>query len=106
VACLFLAIAGWFLLTFLMTANTMVQMLSPDELRGRVFAIYSLALIGMSPVGALFVGELAHFVGTRHAVLTGSLLGAGCTVAVYGRFGTCGRKGEANAEAEWRMPNG
>jgi hypothetical protein len=38
--------SGYFLLTFLTTANTLVQTLAPDELRGRVFSVYSMALIG------------------------------------------------------------
>ena len=74
--CVCLILAGWFLLTFLMTANTMVQTLAPDEMRGRVFSLYSLALIGTSPVGAVSVGVAARYLGPRHAVQMGATCAA------------------------------
>lgn len=81
-----LVVAGWFLLTFLMTANTMVQTLAPDALRGRVFSIYSLALIGTTPFGALLLGALAKECGPRMAVQLCALVAAAFTFAVYVRF--------------------
>lgn len=69
VACAFLAGSGYFLLTCLMTANTLVQVAAPDELRGRIFSFYSLALIGVAPLGALWIGALAKWVGPREAVV-------------------------------------
>ena len=83
--CAILIVAGWFLLTFLMTANTLVQTLAPDEMRGRVFSIYSLALIGTAPLGAAFIGALAHQFGPRQAVCA-CALGAACfTFAMWTR---------------------
>lgn len=83
VACVCLIFAGWFLLTFLMTANTMVQTGAPDALRGRVFSIYSLALIGTSPIGLVLIGALAKAWGPRHAVQAGAAAGALITVGVF-----------------------
>ncbi len=81
--CLCLIFAGWFLLTFLMTANTLVQTLAPDELRGRVFSLYSLALIGTSPLGAGAVGLAARPLGTRHAVQLGAMCAALFCIAMF-----------------------
>jgi len=81
--CLCLIFAGWFLLTFLMTANTLVQTLAPDELRGRVFSLYSLALIGTSPLGAGAVGLAARHLGTRHAVQLGAMCAALFCIAMF-----------------------
>lgn len=81
--CFFLVIAGWFLLTFLMTANTIVQTLAPDNLRGRVFSLYSLALIGTTPLGALIVGALAKAWGPRPAVQFGAGVAAVFVLGVY-----------------------
>ncbi|MBV9467808.1 MAG: MFS transporter, partial [Abitibacteriaceae bacterium] len=86
--CFFLVIAGWFLLTFLMTANTMIQTLAPDDLRGRVFSLYSLALIGTTPLGALMVGALAKVWGPRPAVQFGASVAAVFVVAIYLRCPT------------------
>jgi len=82
----FLILAGWFLLTFLMTANTLVQTLAPDELRGRVFSLYSLALIGTSPLGSLLIGALAHRMGTPQAVQVGAGLALIFVLATWLRF--------------------
>ncbi len=80
-----LIVAGWFLLTFLMTANTLVQTLAPDEMRGRVFSIYSLALIGTAPLGAVFIGALAHRFGPRQAVCACALSAAAWTFGLWTR---------------------
>jgi MFS family permease len=87
-ACFWLIAAGWFLLTFLMTANTLVQTLAPDDMRGRVFSLYSLALIGTAPLGSIFMGALASvpLLGPRGAVAAGSLLAAFFAFGVYCKF--------------------
>lgn len=75
--------AGWFLLTFLMTANTLVQTGSPDALRGRVFSLYSLALVGTSPLGVILVGALAQQTGPRLAVVCGATLSLAFTAMIF-----------------------
>jgi len=67
-ACAFLAVSGFCLLTCLMTANTLVQVAAPNNLSGRVFSFYSLALVGVAPLGALWIGALAKWFGPREAV--------------------------------------
>ena len=86
-ACFWLIAAGWFLLTFLMTSNTLVQTLAPEELRGRVFSLYSLALIGTAPLGSLFMGSLARLpaLGPRGAVLCGAIIAAVFSLTVFFR---------------------
>jgi MFS family permease len=83
--CVWLIGAGWCLLTFLMTANTMVQTNSPDHLRGRVFSLYSMALIGTSPLGMVFIGALARVWNPRAAVQTGATIAALFAVYVFVR---------------------
>ena len=79
-ACACLFAGGYCLLTMLTTANTLVQTLAPDALRGRVFSLYSLALIGTSPLGALFVGKAAQMMGAREAVVLGVAMAFAWTV--------------------------
>jgi predicted MFS family arabinose efflux permease len=81
--CICLFFVGWFLLTFLTTANTIVQTLAPDALRGRVFSIYSLALIGTAPIGQLLIGTAAKYLGPRLAVQIGAELAAAFILLVY-----------------------
>ncbi len=62
-----------FAVTLQMTAtNTLIQNRVPDELRGRVMAVYATMMMGMQPVGALIAGGVA-----KHA-------GAPTTLAVFG----------------------
>ena len=54
----------WIGLAFMMvtnTSNSLVQALTPDELRGRVMAIYTLVFFGMAPVGGLLLGLMASW---------------------------------------------
>jgi MFS family permease len=51
--------------------NTLLQVMSPDRLRGRVLALYSMMFIGMAPVGALMGGALAARIGAPWTVAIG-----------------------------------
>ncbi|HYM21312.1 MAG TPA: MFS transporter [Candidatus Kapabacteria bacterium] len=55
-----LGFTGWSIITFFIVANTTIQKFVPDELRGRVMGIYSLAFAGLFPFGSLLAGYLAH----------------------------------------------
>jgi MFS family permease len=71
--------AGFCQMTHLACTNTLLQIIAPDSLRGRVMAIYSMMLIGMAPFGAFFAGVVAQKLGAPVTVLlgaTGCLLGA------------------------------
>src|SRR5258708_40025726 len=62
-----------FAVTLQMTAtNTLIQNRVPDELRGRVMAVYATMMMGMQPIGALIAGGVA-----KHAR-------APTTLAVFG----------------------
>jgi len=64
-----LVIAGFFQMFFLASTATMLQLLVPDELRGRVMSLYMLDR-GFMPAGALFAGTSAHFIGAPMTVAT------------------------------------
>ena len=53
-------------------SNTLIQAMVPDELRGRVMAVYSMMFMGMAPIGALFGGAVADRVGAPLAVAIGA----------------------------------
>jgi predicted MFS family arabinose efflux permease len=64
-----LVIAGAFQMFFLASTATILQLLIPDELRGRVMSLYMLDR-GFMPVGALFAGATAHYIGAPMTVAT------------------------------------
>jgi MFS family permease len=62
-------------------ANTLLQVATPDEVRGRVMSLYSLTFQGMMRLGGLQAGFLADRIGVALAV------GLGAAVSlVYGLF--------------------
>ena len=64
-----LVIVGMFQMFFLASTATILQMIVPDELRGRVLSLYMLDR-GFMPLGALFAGTTAHFIGAPLAMAT------------------------------------
>ncbi len=50
------------------TANTSVQLSTPDHLRGRVMALYMLLFAGSTPIGGYLTGVMAEHLGVSAAV--------------------------------------
>ncbi len=50
------------------STNTVLQVIVPDELRGRVASLYVVSFLGVSPLGALFVGWLSEHIGPPWAL--------------------------------------
>jgi len=69
--------AGFSMIIEMASSNTLIQSLIPDELRGRVMAVYSMMFMGMAPFGSLLAGALAHRIGAPATVMLG---GAVCIV--------------------------
>lgn len=57
--------SGFSLIIIVTSCNILLQTLVPEQLRGRVMAIYTMSFIGMLPVGSLLMGALAHRAGVQ-----------------------------------------
>jgi MFS family permease len=68
---LLLVPVGFAFMVSLGSANTLIQAMVPDSLRGRVMAVYSMMFMGMAPFGALLAGALAGRIGAPHTVAIG-----------------------------------
>src|SRR2546423_9558652 len=66
-----LALTGGAMIVNNALANTMIQEIVPDRLRGRVMGFYSFVFVGLAPLGSLEVGTLAERIGTPAAVALG-----------------------------------
>jgi len=55
------------------SANTTIQMSIPDSYRGRVMGLYSMMVIGMTPIGSLLSGALAEAIGSRATMIVGAV---------------------------------
>ena len=60
-----LAALGFSLVWFSSTANSMVQICTAGEYRGRVMSIYTLAFGGLIPIGNLYAGAVTNWFGPR-----------------------------------------
>src|SRR5579862_3009712 len=49
---------GYFMMLQMACSNTLIQVMVPDALRGRVMAVYSMMFMGMAPIGALLGGAI------------------------------------------------
>jgi predicted MFS family arabinose efflux permease len=58
--------------------NTLVNVLIPHQLRGRITSLYSMVFMGASACGALTTGILAQRIGAPRALACGA---AGCVLA-------------------------
>jgi MFS family permease len=73
-ALLFLFAAGFGMLLFFSTSNTVLQTIVPDEMRGRVMGVWSLVFGAMIPLGSLEAGAVAHWLGTPLALAFGAIV--------------------------------
>jgi len=54
-------------------ANTILQTVVEERLRGRVMAFYSVAIMGMQPIGSLVAGIVAERIGAEKTIFFGAL---------------------------------
>jgi predicted MFS family arabinose efflux permease len=73
-SCALLVLMGAAFLACVSGINTNVQVAVPDELRGRVMALFVLSFMGMMPFGALGFGRLGDAIGASRAVLVGAVV--------------------------------
>jgi hypothetical protein len=74
VSMLALALIGGFQVSFYSTTNTLIQVLVPARLRGRVLSLYMLTSIGLIPVANLAGGALAEVFGVEVVLAAGGLI--------------------------------
>lgn len=71
---LLLFIGGFGLLTQVVTTNTLVQLLAPDAMRGRVIAVYLTMFVGMMPAGNALAGLAAQYTSAPFTIGAGALI--------------------------------
>lgn len=95
VALAFLFVAGFGMLLFFSTSNTVLQTIVPDEMRGRVMGVWSLVFGAMIPLGSLEAGALAHWAGTSIALGFGAII---CAVSALVTLFVIQRREAKNAK--------
>ena len=82
-ALVFMAVAGWGMLLYFSTTNTLIQLSVEDGMRGRVMGIWALVFGGMLPVGGLEAGTLSHWCGVPWTVASGALVCGAAALATW-----------------------
>jgi MFS family permease len=83
---LLLMLGGFCYMVELAATNTMIQMMVPDAFRGRVMSLHAMMFLGMSPLGGLLAGLVAHRLGAPATVALGGLGCAACGAAFTLRY--------------------
>lgn len=69
-----LALIGACQVAYYSTTNTLIQVLAPARLRGRVLSLYTLTSIGLIPIGNLGAGIVGQVAGVEVALAGGGLI--------------------------------
>jgi MFS family permease len=71
-ALLLMLLTGWAGVTTMALTNTLIQSIVPDALRGRVMSVFTLRMMGASPMGGMVAGVVAELVGSVPLVVAAS----------------------------------
>jgi len=78
ISLLLLFIAGFGIMVQMASSNTILQTIADDDKRGRVMSFYTMAFIGMAPIGSLLAGWLATGFGARNTLVISGIF---CIIA-------------------------
>ncbi len=70
----FMVIAGFAFLTVNSTLNTAIQSIVPSQIRGRIMSFFVWMFMGLTPIGSIIAGSLAHYLGAPYAIFLGALV--------------------------------
>jgi MFS family permease len=73
-------VMGYAMMTQNASCNTILQTIVEPDKRGRVMSLYTMAFMGMMPLGSLWAGALAEHIGAPNTLL---ISGVGCLVIAF-----------------------
>jgi len=80
VSLIMLVIIGFGFMVQMASSNTVLQTIVDDDKRGRVMSFYSMAFMGMTPLGSLIAGYLASSIGVTATLM---ISGFCCALAAF-----------------------
>jgi hypothetical protein len=86
-----LFVAGVLNLTFFSMAQTIVQILSPAHLRGRLIGLFSMTSMGLKAFSGVTVGVAGGLIGVHWSLALSALVLLAVTLALFA-FATPGRR--------------
>ncbi len=79
-----LAGTGFGMIVHFNSSNTIIQLISDEDKRGRIVALYSLSYMGITPLGSLLAGWVSDHIGVPYTVFFFSLVCVGSAL-LFGR---------------------
>jgi MFS family permease len=92
------AVAGFGMILYAASTNTLIQLTVAEEFRGRVMSLYTLMFIGTAPAGSFVLGAVAERFGAPVATMISGLTCAAGALWVFLRLRALARS-EASATA-------
>jgi MFS family permease len=71
---LLMVVTGFGMMQQMSASNTILQTIVSDDKRGRVMSFYTLAFLGMMPIGSLIAGALAARIGAPATLVVGGIV--------------------------------
>ncbi len=90
-------------MTFMGANNSMVQLGSDPQMRGRVMAVYTIAVLGTTPIGGPFIGWLSSVTSPRVGMAVGGLATVIASAVFVGDLRLTAHARRAAREA-WETP--
>ena len=81
-----LVLMGLCSISFIATANATLQLRADPSMRGRVMALYAIAFLGSTPIGAPLVGWISDTTNPRVALLVGGVATLAASIPLALRY--------------------
>ncbi len=80
-----LLVVGYFSISFTTMGNSTIQLATDPKMRGRVMALWTVSVLGTTPIGGPIIGAIGEHIGARWGLLVGGV--AALVAAAYGARG-------------------
>ena len=91
-------------ISFIATANATIQLKADPAIRGRVMALYAIAFLGSTPIGAPLVGWIADVTNPRIAIMVGGVATLAACIPLAFRYRR-DHSSEAASAGEEELPD-
>jgi len=81
-----MAVIGFGMMQQMAASNTILQTIAADDKRGRVMSFYTLAILGMNPIGSLLAGAVAAKIGVPATMIGAGAISVAGAVWFYSKL--------------------
>ena len=86
ISLILMTITGFGMMQQMAASNTILQTIAADDKRGRVMSFYTLAILGMNPIGSLLAGGVAAKIGVPATMIGAGAISVAGAVWFYSKL--------------------